>query len=155
MAEHQPTIEPSATGTLRVLIADDNEQNLELLQAYLEDLACEVDLARDGVEAMEAVRRAEPDVILLDIMMPRMSGFQVCSQLKADKRYADIPIIMVTALSEVGDVERAVDAGADDFLTKPVNRLELLTRVRSLVRVRTLKRELDETRSRLRGLGER
>lgn len=155
MADHQPTIEDTSTGTLRVLIVDDNEQNLELLQAYLEDLACEIDLARDGIEAMDAVRRAEPDVILLDIMMPRMSGFQVCSRLKADPRYADIPIIMVTALGEVGDVERAVDAGADDFLTKPVNRLELLTRVRSLIRVRSLKRELDETKSRLQDLGGR
>lgn len=140
-----------------ILVVDDNEQNLELMQAYLEDLGCPVRLATDGVEAIESVERDQPDLVLLDVMMPRMSGFQACTRLKGAVRTRDIPIIMVTALNEVGDVERAVECGADDFLTKPVNKLELLTRVRSLMRVRLLKRQLDQAMSemkRLRDAGE-
>ena len=128
-----------------VLIVDDNEQNLELLHAYLDDLG-------GPVKAIESVKSDPPDIILLDIMMPRMSGYQVCQQLKSSPDTKDIPIIMVTALSEVGDVERAIDVGADDFLTKPVNKLELLTRVRSLLRVRQLKRNLDEAVAEVRAL---
>lgn len=127
-----------------ILLVDDNEQNLELLQAYLETLPCRVEVARDGVEALERVHELDPDIVVLDVMMPRMSGFQVCEKIRADAGLRDIPVVMVTALNEVGDVERAVDAGADDFLTKPVNRLELVTRVTSLLRVRQLKRQLDK-----------
>ncbi len=135
-----------------VLIVDDNEQNLELLHAYLDELGGDVRVAHDGIEAIESVAANAPDIILLDIMMPRMSGFQVCETLKKDPATRDIPIIMVTALNEVGDVERAVDSGADDFLTKPVNKLELLTRVRSLLRVRQLKRQLEDAVSDVRAM---
>jgi len=135
-----------------VLIVDDNEQNLELLHAYLDELGGEVRVAHDGIEAIESVAQQAPDIILLDIMMPRMSGFQVCEKLKKDPATRDIPIIMVTALNEVGDVERAIDFGADDFLTKPVNKLELLTRVRSLLRVRQLKRQLENAVSEIQNL---
>ncbi len=145
----------------RVLIVDDNEQNVELLQAYLETLpGCEVQTAPDGVVALELIAVASdpdtdqplPDLILLDVMMPRMSGFEVCQKLKNDPRTSAIPIMMVTALNELGDIERAVEAGTDDFLTKPVNKLELITRVKSLLRVRHLKAELDRTEAYIREL---
>jgi len=126
-----------------ILIADDTEQNVELLQAYLDDLGCTIVVAYDGQETLDKVAEARPDLILLDIMMPKMSGFEVCRKLKADPATADVPICMVTALTEEGDIERAVDAGTDDFISKPVNRWELLTRVRSLLRVRHLQNELE------------
>lgn len=135
-----------------ILLVDDNEQNLELLMAYLEDLPCQLETAADGVQALEKVKSLNPDLVLLDIMMPRMSGFQVCERIKADPAHRDIPVIMVTALNEVGDVERAVEAGTDDFLTKPVNRLELVTRVTSLLRVRSMKRQLDKAVEQVRHL---
>lgn len=133
-----------------VLLVDDNEQNLELLAAYLEDLGCPVKVARDGQEALEQMARHQPDLVFLDVMMPRMSGFQTCERIKRDPATKDIPVVMVTALNEIGDVERAVDSGADDFLTKPVHRIELLTRARSLLRVRDLKRRLDQALHELR-----
>ena len=135
-------IDPSKS---TILVVDDNLQNLELLQAYLEDLGCEVISAVDGVAAMQAVAQHNPDLILLDIMMPKMSGFEVCRRLKEDQATCDIPVVMVTALNELGDIERAVAAGTDDFLSKPINKLELLTRVKSLLRVRHLKSELERT----------
>jgi two-component system cell cycle response regulator len=133
-----------------VLVVDDNEQNLELLEAYLEDLHCDLTLARDGLEALEAVAAKRPDIILLDVMMPRMSGFQACAKLKGDASTRDIPIVMVTALNEVSDVERAIECGADDFLSKPVNKLELLTRVKSLVRISKMQQELQRALTQLR-----
>ena len=126
-----------------ILIADDTEQNVELLQAYLDDLGCRTLAAYDGQETLDKVAEAKPDLILLDIMMPKMSGFEVCRKLKADPATAGIPVCMVTALTEEADIERAVDAGTDDFISKPVNRWELLTRVRSLLRVRHLQNELE------------
>ncbi len=128
----------------RILLVDDNQQNLELIQAYLESLPVQIETARDGIEAIEAVERERPDLILLDVMMPRMSGFEVCQKLKSNTETRDIVVIMVTALHEVADYERAVESGTDDFLSKPVNKLELLTRVRSLLRVALLRRRLDQ-----------
>ncbi len=127
-----------------ILLVDDNVQNLELMQAYLESLPCKITMAHDGVEAFDAISHDPPDLVLLDVMMPKMSGFELCQKIKANPGTRDIVIIMVTALHEVGDFERAVECGTDDFLTKPVNKLELLTRVRSLLRVRLLKRQLDQ-----------
>jgi two-component system cell cycle response regulator len=126
-----------------VLIVDDNPQNVELLQAFLEALPVKLMTAVDGVDALEKVSEFSPDLILLDIMMPRMSGFQVCRRLKGDPKTRDIQILMVTALNELGDIEQASDCGTDDFVSKPVNKLELLTRVKSLLRVRHLKGELE------------
>jgi two-component system cell cycle response regulator len=135
-----------------VLVVDDNLQNLELIAAYLEELGCEVRTATDGLEALDAAAKKVPDLVLLDVMMPRMSGFQCCAKMKKDPKTAGVPIVMVTALTEVSDVERAVDSGADDFLTKPVNKVELLARVRSLLRVAVLQRQLRETQEKLRSL---
>ncbi len=129
----------------KILVVDDNEQNLELLVAYLETLECPVVTAVDGVDALDKVASEKPDLILLDIMMPRMSGFEVCRKIKSDPTTRDIPVIMVTALNELTDIERGVESGTDDFITKPVNRLELTTRVKSLLRVKNLKSELDRT----------
>lgn len=126
-----------------VLIVDDNAQNVELLQAFLESLPVKIVTASDGVEALEKIQENPPDLILLDIMMPRMSGFQVCRKLKSDPKTRDIQILMVTALNELGDIEQAAECGTDDFVSKPVNKFELLTRVKSLLRVRHLKNELE------------
>jgi two-component system alkaline phosphatase synthesis response regulator PhoP len=126
-----------------VLLVDDNVQNLELLQAFLESLPVQIITATDGVDALEKVSEHKPDLILLDVMMPRMSGFQVCKRLKSDPKTRDIQILMVTALNELGDIEQANECGTDDFVSKPVNKLELLTRVKSLLRVRHLKSELE------------
>jgi len=136
-----------------VLIVDDNPQNAELLEAYLDGLGYEIRTAKDGVEALASVEQAPPDLILLDIMMPRISGFQVCERLKDSPATRDIPIIMVTALNEDGDIERAVESGANDFLTKPVNKVELVTRVKSLMEVGRLRRQLDRTLDEVRRLG--
>ncbi|MBL8876649.1 MAG: response regulator [Phycisphaerae bacterium] len=149
-ASQSPLSDPWDGSGVNVLLVDDNDQNLELLEAYLEDLSCELRLARDGMEALDSVAAKHPDVILLDVMMPRMSGFQVCEKLKQDPATKDIPIVMVTALNEVSDVERAIECGADDFLSKPVNKLELLTRVKSLVRISKMQAELQRTLSQLR-----
>jgi len=149
-AQQSPLSDPWDGSGVNVLLVDDNDQNLELLEAYLEDLSCELRLARDGMEALDAVAAKHPDVILLDVMMPRMSGFQVCAKLKQDSATKDIPIVIVTALNEVSDVERAIECGADDFLSKPVNKLELLTRVKSLVRISKMQAELQKTLSQLR-----
>lgn len=126
-----------------ILLVDDNQQNLELMQAYLESLPCRIQTATDGVEAMAIIERDCPDIVLLDIMMPRMSGFEVCQRIKDGPTTRDTIVIMVTALHEVADQERAVECGTDDFLTKPVNRVELLNRVMFMLRVRLLKREYD------------
>src|ERR1700722_10454302 len=126
-----------------VLIVDDNSQNVELLQAFLESLPVKLVTAADGVEALEKVAEHNPDLLLLDIMMPHMSGFQVCRKLKSDPKTKDIQILMVTALNELGDIEQASKCGTDDFVSKPVNKFELLTRVKSLLRVRHLKGELE------------
>ena len=128
----------------KILLVDDNLQNLELIQAYLEGIPVEISTAVDGVEAIESIEADQPDLVLLDVMMPRMSGFEVCQKLKSNPDTRDIVVIMVTALHEVADYERAVESGTDDFPSKPVNKLELLTRVRSLLRVALLRRRLDE-----------
>ncbi|MHC4094036.1 MAG: response regulator [Planctomycetota bacterium] len=131
-----PTHRPLAPAT--VLIVDDNAQNLELLEVYMEDLQPEVKIvtATNGIEALELVNEHKPDLILLDIMMPRMSGFEVCRHLKGNPETRDILIIMVTALNETGDLERGTECGTDDYLTKPVERGALINLARTMLRSR-------------------
>lgn len=137
-------IEPPDLSQASILLVDDNLQNLELMQAYLESLPCRLRTARDGVEAMRLIDDDIPDLVLLDVMMPRMSGFEVCQRIKSNPATRDVVVIMVTALHEVGDFERAVECGTNDFITKPVNKLELLTRVRSLLELRLVKQRFDQ-----------
>ncbi len=129
----------------KILIVDDNVPNLELLQAYLEDTDCVIEQAEDGTKALEMIEADKPDLLILDVMMPKISGFEICKRLKNDPKTADMPIIMVTALSEMGDIERAIDSGTDDFLSKPVNRIELLTRVKTMLRIKDLSDKLERS----------
>jgi len=138
-------IEKDEAGTPTILVVDDNQENLELLQAYLEDMDCQTVPAGDGLQAMEIVADNPPDLILLDVMMPKMSGFEVCKRIKNDPKTSDIPIIMVTALNEFGDIEHGIDSGTDDFISKPVNKLELLTRVKTMLKLKHLSDKLERT----------
>jgi two-component system alkaline phosphatase synthesis response regulator PhoP len=131
----------------KILIADDNPTNVELLEVYLADLDCETSIAVDGRDTLDKVAQFQPDLILLDIMMPKLSGFEVCKTIKDDPKTSDIMVLMVTALNEPGDIERAVSAGCDDFLSKPVNKLELLKRVHNMLKLRHVTDELERLRS--------
>ncbi len=135
----------SKSGPPKIVIADDYLQNVELLEAYLGDFDCEIRTAFDGEETLRVVNEFKPDLLLLDVMMPRLSGFEVCRKLRSDPATKDILILMVTALNEMSDLERGVQAGTDDFLTKPVNKIELLCRIKCMLRVRHLASQLDRT----------
>ncbi len=130
----------------KILIADDNEANCELLEAYLAGLVCDVRVAVDGQDTLEKVSSFEPDLILLDIMMPKLNGFEVCKKIKDDPQTRRIMILMVTALNELGDIERAVEAGTDDFLSKPVQKVELLKRVQNMLRLKDVTDENERLR---------
>ena len=143
------------TPSSRILIADDNEQNVELLDAYLSGLDVETAVAVDGQETLDKVRSFQPHLILLDIMMPKLSGFEVCNQLKSDPATSGIMILMVTALNELGDIERAVEAGTDDFLSKPVNKVELLKRIENMLRLRHVTDEVERMRKYIQKIEER
>ena len=115
----------------RVLVVDDIAANVRLLEAKLLVEYYEVLTANDGATALEIVAEAMPDIVLLDVMMPGMDGFEVCQKIKENPLTAHIPVVMVTALSEVSDRVKGLEAGADDFLTKPLNDLALFARIRS------------------------
>ena len=132
--------------TNRILIADDNQPNCELFEAYLAEIDCDVEIASDGQQTLDKVASFKPDLILLDVMMPKLSGFEVSKQLKSEDNTRDIMILMVTALSELGDIERAVDAGTNDFLTKPVNKVELLKRVENMLKLKSISDENERLR---------
>jgi len=130
----------------KILIADDNEANCELLEAYLADLDCDVAVAIDGQDTLDKVASFHPDLILLDIMMPKLNGFEVCQKIKHDPQTKRIMVLMVTALNELGDIERAVAAGTDDFLSKPVQKVELLKRVQNMLRLKDVEDENERLR---------
>lgn len=130
----------------RILIADDNEPNVELLQAYLDGVDCEIAVAVDGRDALDKVASFKPDLILLDVMMPKLSGFEVCNKLKSDPATRHIMVLMVTALNELGDIERAVEARTDDFLSKPVNKVELVKRVENMFKFKDVQDENERLR---------
>lgn len=140
--------------TPRILIADDNAQNRELLEALLAKIDCDTEMAIDGQDTLTKVDSFKPDLILLDVMMPKLNGFEVCRQLKADPKYSRIMILMVTALSELGDIERAVAAGTDDFLSKPVNSHELQKRVSNMLKLKGTEDELARLRAYIREMEE-
>lgn len=127
----------------RVLIADDNPQGVELLEAYLGEMGYAIQTASDGEETLAKVHEWKPDLILLDIMMPKISGFEVCKRLRADSETRDITVLMITALDQPSDIDRAVEAGTNDFLTKPINKSELLLRVKSALDARRHKEQLE------------
>lgn len=128
--------------TARILVVDDIPANVKLLEARLLAEYFDVLTADDGYKALAICDSTHVDLILLDIMMPGIDGFEVCERLKANPRTAHIPVVMVTALDQPSDRVRGLKAGADDFLTKPVNDLQLISRVKSLVRLKTLSDEL-------------
>ena len=128
--------------TARILVVDDILANVRLLEAKLSAEYFEVVTAMNGVDALEAVQRAKPDIVLLDVMMPGIDGIEVCKRIKADATTQHIPVIMVTALDQMEDRVRGLEAGADDFLTKPVNDVSLFCRIKSLVRLKMLSDEL-------------
>lgn len=130
----------------RILIADDNESNVELLEAYLAHIDADTAIAVDGQDTLDKVASFRPHVLLLDVMMPKMSGFEVCRQLKSDPRTSGIMVLMVTALNELGDIERAVEAGTDDFLSKPVNKIELTKRVENMLKLANVTDEVERLR---------
>jgi len=132
------------TGTSTILVVDDVPVNVQLLNTYLTTEGYKVAAARDGMEALDLVAKVKPDLILLDVMMPKMNGFEVCKVLKTDAETKYIPVIMVTALNDLEDKIKGIDSGADDFLSKPFNKLELLARVRSLLRIKYLHDELQQ-----------
>jgi two-component system, OmpR family, alkaline phosphatase synthesis response regulator PhoP len=146
------TAAPTEARQSRILIADDNAANVELLEVYLSEIDCAVEVAVDGRDTLDKVASFHPDLILLDIMMPKLSGFEVCEQVKGDPRTRGVMILMVTALDEPGDIERAVNAGTDDFLSKPVNKLELLKRVENMLRLRHVTDEVERLRRYIEGM---
>ena len=127
-----------------VLVVDDHPLNLELIEGCLADVDCRVITATDGIEALDLVKKDPPDLVLLDVMMPRMDGYEVCQRLKASPEGKLLPVVMVTALGQIADRVRGLEVGADDFIVKPIERVELVARVRSLLRVKQLYDRLDD-----------
>ena len=128
-----------------VLAVDDNEQNLQILEEYLTSWGYDVAMARDGREALALYPGSNPSIIVLDVMMPNMDGYEACARIKGETAGRMIPILMLTALTDTDDKIKALECGADDFLNKPINKDELRTRIRSLIRIRNLRKELDSS----------
>ena len=131
--------------TARVLVVDDVIPNVKLLEAKLSSEYFDVLCATSGPEALDIIHREQPDIVLLDVMMPGMNGFEVCRRIKEDDATMHIPVVIITALDQTSDRVTGLEAGADDFLTKPVEDTALFARVRSLVRLKVM---MDELRNR-------
>ena len=142
-----PSFSPDNPCLGRVLVVDDIAANVRLLAGILKVADYDVLTAESGADALQKVEEFAPDVVLLDVMMPEMDGFEVCRRLRENPHTAALPVVMVTALHETEDRVRALEAGADDFLTKPVNEIEVVARVKSLVRVKRGRDELESTLS--------
>jgi putative two-component system response regulator len=127
----------------KVLAADDLPENLALMRDILQSPKCEVILAANGKEALEKAFHHRPDLVLLDVMMPELDGYEVCQRLKTHRETQLIPVVMITALTDLGDKIRGIEAGADDFLNKPFNLAEFAARVRSLLRLKQITDELE------------
>jgi DNA-binding response OmpR family regulator len=128
----------------RILIAEDQPEGLELLEAYLDAAHYDIETAVDGEDTLKKVESFRPDLILLDVMMPRISGFEVCKRLKASAETRGIVILMITALDQHHDIDRAVEVGTNDFLTKPINKTELLLRIKAALASRQHADPLDQ-----------
>lgn len=131
----------------KILVVDDNETNVELICMHLKPFNYTIIKAYDGEEAMQRIHEHNPDLILLDLMMPKLSGYEVCQRVKSDPKTRLIPVIIITALRELDDKIKAMEFGADDFLIKPFNKVELLTRIKSLLKLKQLFDEMDHTES--------
>ena len=129
----------------KILIVDDNKVNVDLIRAQLKPYNFELMVAYDGEEALNKVLKGLPDLVLLDLMMPKVSGYDVCKSIKGNKDTQFIPVIVITALQELDDKLKAIELGADDFLVKPFNKLELITRIQSLLRMKELHDDLETT----------
>jgi putative two-component system response regulator len=127
----------------KVLVVDDSAANRELIEACLAGVECEVKLAEDGLTALKMIEISAPDLILLDVQMPSMDGYQVCKRIKADPRMRLVPVVMITALNHIDDRVKALESGADDFMSKPVERVELVARVKSALRLKSIYDRLD------------
>jgi len=128
----------------KILVVDDTPQNVKLLADLLAVKGYAVATASSGAEALEKVEKEQPDLVLLDVVMPEMSGYEVCRKIRGSRATATLPVVMVTALDPAQERVKGIEAGADDFLTKPINRHELLARVKSLLRIKVLHDELAE-----------
>lgn len=144
----------SMSAAHRILIADDNAANRELLEAYLIDVDCDIETAVDGQDTLDKVAEFRPDLVLLDVMMPKLSGFEVCKQIKDDPAHSNVMVLMVTALNELGDIERGVNAGTDDFLSKPINKVALLKRVSTMLKFKSVSDENERLRAYIREMEE-
>jgi two-component system sensor histidine kinase ChiS len=134
--------EQTASQPPRILIVEDDPKNIELMEAQLHGEGYLVDSARDGEEALARLSQAVPDLVLLDIMLPKKNGFEVCKKIKSDAETRAIPVIMVTALNDMESRVKGIAAGADDFLSRPMDRSELVARVKSILRISRLNKEL-------------
>ncbi|MFH1783569.1 MAG: HD domain-containing phosphohydrolase [bacterium] len=138
------TIESQDQKSSRIMVVDDDPKSIKLIAAYLLPEGHEILTAGDGLEALSKLEKEDVDLILLDVMMPNLNGYEVCKQIKDSKELRIIPVVMMTALSDKQDRIKGIEAGTDEFLTKPIDREELLARVRSLIKVKDLNTQLED-----------